>query len=431
MTKQHRTTLGPPGCERIRRIHFVGIGGAGMSGIAEVLLQEGYQISGSDSKVSDNTERLEKLGATIFIGHHADHIQTADALVVSTAVSEQNPEVIAARQARLPVVARAEMLAELMRLRFGIAIAGTHGKTTTTSLVTSILAEAELDPTFVIGGKLNAANANARLGSSRYLVAEADESDASFLYLQPIMAIVTNIDEDHMDTYQGKRSHLDEAFLSFLHRLPFYGLAVVCFDDPGVQALLPRISRKVLTYGFSPEADIRAETITVEGLGSHFTLVRPNKPPLPVTLNLPGQHNILNALAAATVATEIGVPDVCIQAALKQFKGVGRRFQVLGEYRVQQKTATVIDDYAHHPRELKAVMEAARASFPERRVVLVFQPHRYSRMRDLLEEFIPVLETADLLCLLPVYAAGEAPIEHADTKTLARGIRQRGYRDPL
>lgn len=426
MSKPHRTTLGPPGCERLRKLHFVGIGGAGMSGIAEVLLQEGYRISGSDAKASSTTDYLASLGAEIFIGHRAAQIEGADVLVVSAAISEENSEVKAARQKRLPIVARAQMLAELMRLRFGIAVAGTHGKTTTTSLLASILAEGGLDPTFVIGGKLNAAGSNAKLGTSAYLVAEADESDASFLYLQPRMAIVTNIDDDHLETYEGQRDKLHQTFLEFLHHLPFYGLAVVCVDDPGVRAILPRMARPVLTYGFSEDADIQAKNCRFEGLKTFFELQRPGRAPLLIELNLSGEHNILNALAAIAIATELGVLDGAIQAALKQFKGVGRRFQVLGSYR----EALVIDDYGHHPRELSAVMQAARRSFPGRRLVLVFQPHRFTRTRDLFQDFVEVLEHADALCVLPIYAAGEAAIENMNSQVLAQAIQNRGRKDP-
>lgn len=416
-----------PEMRRIRRIHFVGIGGAGMCGIAEVLLNQGYAIAGSDIKAGKTTMRLQALGAEIFIGHRADNIKAADVIVVSTAIDDENPEIMAAREARLPIVRRAEMLAELMRYRHGIAVAGTHGKTTTTSLVSCILGEAGLDPTFVIGGLLNSAGTNAKLGASRYFVAEADESDASFLHLQPMASIVTNIDADHMDTYGGSFDKLKQTFVEFLHNLPFYGLAVVCGDDPVVRELLPQIARPTLTYGLQEGNDIRAIGIQQDGLQTHFTVLRAGYEPLPVTLNLPGLHNVLNALAAIAIATDEKVADAAIVQALAQFQGVGRRFQQLGEF----SAVKLVDDYGHHPREVDATIKAARQSFPERRLVMLFQPHRYTRTRDCFEDFVQVLSSVDALLLLDVYGAGEKPITGADGRTLARSIRTRGTVDPV
>jgi UDP-N-acetylmuramate--alanine ligase len=420
-----------PEMRRIRRIHFIGIGGAGMCGIAEVLLNQGYEIAGSDVKAGKNTERLQELGAEIFIGHTADNVAKADVVVVSTAIDNSNPEIVAAREARLPIVRRAEMLGELMRYRHGIAIAGTHGKTTTTSLVTSILAEGGFDPTFVIGGLLNSAGTNAKLGGSRYLVAEADESDASFLHLQPMAAVVTNIDADHMDTYGGSFEKLKDTFIEFLHNLPFYGLAVVCGDDPVVRELLPRIGRPVLTYGLAAENDIRAVDILQEGMQTHFTVLRANHPRLTISLNLPGLHNVLNALAAIAIATDEGVSDTAIQVALANFQGVGRRFQQYGEFPLGEGSVRLVDDYGHHPREVDATLKAARQSFPDRRLVLMFQPHRYTRTRDCFEDFVQVLSQADALLLLDVYSAGEKPIAGADSRTMARSIRARGLVEPI
>nr|WP_127478903.1 UDP-N-acetylmuramate--L-alanine ligase [Sulfurivermis fontis] len=417
---------------RIRRIHFVGIGGAGMSGIAEVLLNLGYEVSGSDLKENMVTRRLSGLGARVCIGHEAGHVAGSDAVVVSTAVPADNPEVLAAREQRIPVVPRAEMLAELMRFRHGIAIAGTHGKTTTTSLIASLLAEGGLDPTFVIGGKLNSAGTHARLGASRYLVAEADESDASFLYLQPMTAVVTNIDADHMATYGGDFSKLRQTFVEFLHHLPFYGLAVLCLDDPVVREILPEVTRPVRTYGLTPDADIYAVDVRQDGLRNHFRVMRREGGRwLDVMLALPGRHNVLNALAAITVAHEVGVSDEAILRALAAFQGIGRRFQLNGEITVGDGTVTLVDDYGHHPREVAATIQAARASWPERRLVVVFQPHRYSRTRDLFEDFAEVLSTADALLMLEVYPAGEKPIPGADSRTLCRAIRARGQVDPV
>lgn len=420
-----------PEMRRIRRIHFVGIGGAGMCGIAEVLLNHGYEISGSDIKAGKVTKRLESLGVTVFIGHEAGNVAGADALVVSTAIDHENPEIVAARQARLPIVRRAEMLAELMRYRHGIAVAGTHGKTTTTSLVSSIFAEDGRDPTFVIGGLLNSAGTNAKLGASRYFVAEADESDASFLHLQPMVAIVTNIDADHMDTYGGSFERLKETFIQFLHNLPFYGLAVVCGDDPVIQELLPAIARPTITYGFAESNDVRAVDVQQDGLQTRFTVLRSGHAPLSVVLNLPGMHNVLNSLAAIAVATDEKVRDESIVAALSSFQGVGRRFQQLGNFQVQGGDIRLVDDYGHHPREVDATIKAARQSFPDRRLVMMFQPHRYTRTRDCFDDFVQVLSTVDALLLLDVYAAGEKVIEGADSRALARSIRTRGMVDPV
>ena len=421
-----------PEMRRIRAMHFVGIGGAGMCGIAEVLLNQGYRISGSDLRQSTVTERLEKLGVTVHIGHRESNVDDADVLVVSTAIDAENPEIRAALERRIPVVRRAEMLAELMRFRHGIAIAGTHGKTTTTSMVTSVLAEAGLDPTFVIGGKLNSAGTNARLGASRYLVAEADESDASFLHLQPMVSIVTNIDADHMSTYGGDFEKLKTTFIEFLHNLPFYGLAVVCIDDDVVRELLPRISRQTITYGFSDDADYRATNLEQKGLFTRFTVERPaGRAPLAITLRMPGRHNVLNALATIAVADDEGVADQDIVAALEKFAGVGRRFSVLGEYQVGSGDVMLVDDYGHHPRELEVTIDAIRKGFPERRLVMVFQPHRYSRTRDLYEDFVRVLSAADVLLLMDVYPAGEKVIAGADGRSLCGSIRQRGKVDPV
>ena len=416
-----------PEMRRIRRIHFVGIGGAGMSGIAEVLLNQGYEVAGSDAKAGKTTDRLKSFGAEIFIGHDAAHIEKADVLVVSTAIDPSNPEVKAAQERRLPIVRRAEMLAELMRYRHGIAIAGTHGKTTTTSLIASILGEGGFDPTYVIGGLLTSAGTNAKLGSSRYFVAEADESDASFLHLQPMASVVTNIDADHMDTYGGDFEVLKRTFIEFLHNLPFYGLAVVCGDDPVVRELLPKIGRPTLTYGFDADNDIRATDVHQEGLQTHFTVHRAGREPLRVTLNLPGLHNVLNSLAAIAIATDEEVEDNAIVSALASFQGVGRRFQRLAEVDGVQ----LVDDYGHHPREVAATIAAARQAFPGRRLVMMFQPHRYSRTRDCFEDFVQVLSTVDQLLLLDVYSAGEKAIAGADSRTLARSIRTRGLVDPV
>ncbi len=413
---------------RIRRVHFVGIGGAGMSGIAEVLHNLGFEVTGSDLREGPAVARLRAQGIPVVVGHRPENLGAAQVVVVSTAVAEDNPEVQAARAARVPVVPRAEMLAELMRFRYGIAVAGTHGKTTTTSLVASVLAEGGLDPTFVIGGRLNSAGAHARLGTGPYLVAEADESDASFLHLQPMLAVVTNIDADHMGTYGGDFERLQETFLDFLHHLPFYGLAVLCLDDPVVQALLPRIARPVCTYGFHPQADLRAQSWCQEGLCSRFVLADGERE---LCVNLPGRHNVQNALAAVAVARELGVDWAAIERALREFQGIGRRFQVHGEVSLGGRRVLLVDDYAHHPRELAATLAAARAGWPQRRLVAVFQPHRYSRTRDLFEDFVAVLEEADALVLTEVYAAGEAPVAGADGRALSRALRLRGRVEPL
>jgi UDP-N-acetylmuramate--alanine ligase len=422
----------PHGMGRVRRVHFVGIGGAGMSGIAEVLHNLGYSISGSDAKESAVTRRLAAKGIQVSIGHAAAQVEGSDAVVVSTAIVADNPELVAARELRIPVVPRAEMLAELMRFRFGIGVAGTHGKTTTTSLIASLLAAAGLDPTFVIGGLLNSAASNAQLGSGHYLVAEADESDASFLYLQPSMAVVTNIDADHLSTYGGDFARLRQTFIDFLHHLPFYGLAVLCIDDPEVEGILAEVTRPVISYGVSASADVRATEVRQTGAQTHFLVHRPDRDSaLAITLNLPGRHNVLNALAAIAVATELGVADADIQRALAGFQGIGRRFQMAGEIRARSGRVLLVDDYGHHPRELAPTMAAARAGWPERRLVVVFQPHRYTRTRDLFDDFVEVLSAADVLVLCEVYAAGEAPIAGADGRSLARGIRARGQVDPV
>ena len=416
---------------KINRLHFIGIGGSGMSGIAEVMLNQGFQVQGSDLAESATTRRLAQLGATIHFGHDAEHVVGSDVVVISSAVKSSNPEVQAARALRIPVVPRALMLSELMRMKQGIAIAGTHGKTTTTSLVASLLAEAGMDPTFVIGGRLNSAGANARLGLGETFVAEADESDGSFLNLMPMMAVITNIDEDHMETYDHDLARLKQAFIRFTERLPFYGTAVVCYDDRNVREILPLLSRPVRTYGVSPEAEFRAAGIAPEGRTMRFSVQRPGCADLPVQLNLPGHHNVLNALAAVAIATELGVEDEAIQRGLATFKGVGRRLQSWGDLPFAKGSAHVIDDYGHHPVELAATLEAVRGAYPNSRVVLVFQPHRYSRTRDLFEDFVRVLSTADRLVLAEVYAAGEAPLPAADGRALSRSIRQLGRVDPI
>jgi UDP-N-acetylmuramate--alanine ligase len=420
-----------PEMRRIRRLHFIGIGGAGMCGIAEVMLNQGYKVAGSDIKAGKTTERLVELGATIYIGHRAENVKDADVIVVSSAIDDSNPEIQAARAARLPIVRRAEMLGELMRYRHGIAIAGTHGKTTTTSLIASILAEADLDPTYVIGGLLNSAGTNAKLGGSRYLVAEADESDASFLHLQPMAAVITNIDADHMDTYGGDFGKLKQTFIEFLHNLPFYGLAVVCGDDPVVREVMPDIGRPVITYGIEAGNDVRAVNIHQDGLRTHFTAERAGLPPLAVTLNLPGLHNVLNSLAAIAIASDEKIADSAIVAALGKFQGVGRRFQQLGEYALGEGNVRLVDDYGHHPREVDATIKAARQAFPDRRLVMLFQPHRYTRTRDCFEDFVHVLSSVDALLMLDVYSAGEKPIPGADGRALCRSVRNRGAVDPV
>jgi UDP-N-acetylmuramate--alanine ligase len=418
---------------KVRHIHFVGIGGAGMSGIAEVLINLGYQVSGSDTASNAATRRLQALGAKVYQGHAQAHIQGADVVVISSVITADNPEVQAARQAHIPVVARAMMLAELMRFKQGIAIAGTHGKTTTTSLVASVLSEAGLDPTFVIGGKLLAADTNARLGQGEYLVAEADESDASFLYLSPVISVVTNIDADHMDTYGHDFERLKTAFVDFLHRLPFWGMAVLCADDPVVRALLPRVDKPVMTYGTTEDCSFQAVHIRAEAGGMAFTALRNGeRSPIAIRLNLPGMHNVLNALAAIAVAWELGIPDAAVQRALAGFRGVGRRFQRYGDLTLGDgRRYTLVDDYGHHPVEMRATLAAARGAFPGRRLVLAFQPHRYTRTRDLFEDFVDVLSEADVVLLTEVYAAGEPPIVAADGRSLARALRVAGKVEPV
>ena len=421
--------------ERMRRfnvIHFVGIGGSGMSGIAEVLLNLGYAVQGSDVKRGEVIQRLEQLGARVMIGHAEQNVDGVDVVVVSSAINEANPEVARALTLRIPVIKRAEMLGELMRFRYSIAVAGTHGKTTTTSLVSSVLAEGGADPTFVIGGRLKSAASNARLGAGEYLVAEADESDASFMHLQPMVAIVTNVDADHLGTHGGDFEKLKASFVEFLHNLPFYGLAVICNDDANARELIQQIARPYLTYGFDDAADVRAVEIERLAGQSRFTVLRPNgKPPLPITLNLPGRHNVLNALAAITVATELEIDDGAIQRALAGFQGIERRLQWLGDLDIGAGRVTLVDDYGHHPTEIAATVEAVRQGWPDRRVVLVFQPHRYTRTRDLLDEFAQVLADSDALVVAEVYPAGEQPIPGADGKALCRAIRTRGKVEPV
>ena len=416
---------------KVKHIHFVGIGGSGMSGIAEVLLNLGYQISGSDLTRNAAAQRLESLGASVFQGHAPEHVRGADVIVVSTAVASNNPEVQAARAARIPVVPRALMLAELMRLKQGVAVAGTHGKTTTTSLIASVLAEGGLDPTFVIGGRLTSAGANAKLGSGEFIVVEADESDASFLNLQPVMAVITNIDADHMETYGHDFARLKAAFIEFTQRLPFYGVAVLCSDDVHVRSIMPLISKPVITYGTGEDAQVRASDIVAAHGAMRFNVHRDGMPVLAVTLNLAGLHNVLNALAAIAVATELGVADGAIQKSLAEFKGVGRRFQHYGEINTGSGTFTLIDDYGHHPAEMAAVIAAARGAYPQRRLLLAFQPHRYTRTRDCFEDFVKVLSTADAVVLAEVYAAGEPPIVAADGRALMRALRVGGKVEPV
>ena len=420
-----------PGMRRINTIHFVGIGGAGMCGIAEVLYNQGYQITGSDIKDSAVTKRLTSLGMTIFIGHDAKNVADADVIVVSSAIDKSNPEIQTALMARLPVVRRADMLGELMRYRHSIAVAGAHGKTTTTSLLTMMLTEAGLDPTYVIGGKLNASGKNASLGQSRYLVAEADESDASFLSLRPMAAIVTNIDEDHMETYGNDFNKLKQAYIQFLQNMPFYGLAVLCGDDPELSSMIDDIARPVLTFGLQEHNDVRAVNLVVDGVKTHFTVLRKDRDPLPLTLNIPGEHNVYNALAAITLATDEGVNDDAIIQAVSKFAGVGRRFEHQADVVYDGGNVLLIDDYGHHPTEVAATIKAARQSYPDRRLVMMFQPHRYSRTRDCFDDFVKVLSEVDELLLLDVYSAGETPIQGADTKSLARSIRSRGQVDPV
>lgn len=423
--------IGIPEMRRIETIHFVGIGGAGMCGIAEVLANQGYKVTGSDIKASAVTERLVSLGVIVYIGHNASNIDHADVVVVSSAIDKTNPEIQAALAARLPVVRRADMLGELMRYRHSIAVAGAHGKTTTTSMLTMMLTEAGLDPTYVIGGKLNASGKNAALGQSRYLVAEADESDASFLSLRPMAAIVTNIDEDHMDTYEGSFEKLKQAYIQFLQNMPFYGLAAICGDDEVLFGMIDAIARPVLTFGLKEHNDVRAVDLVVDGAKTHFTVLRKDREPLSLTLNVPGEHNVYNALAAITLATDEGVEDAAIIRALEKFAGVGRRFEKQAQVAIDDGDVLLIDDYGHHPTEVAATIKAARQSYPDRRLVLMFQPHRYSRTRDCFDDFVDVLSGVDELLLLDVYAAGEAPIVGADTKALARSIRHRGQVEPI
>lgn len=415
----------------IQHIHFVGIGGVGMSGIAEVLLNQGYRVSGSDLKDGPVTQRLSELGAEIRIGHDARHIEGAEVVVVSSAIDQQNPEVAQALAERIPVIPRAQMLAELMRFKHGIAISGTHGKTTTTSLAASVLAEAGLDPTYIIGGKLNQADTNAKLGDSQYMVAEADESDASFLVLKPMTAIVTNIDADHMSTYGGDFERLKNTFIQFLQNLPFYGLVIANADDPVVTEILPRVGRTVVTFGIDQDADYRAIEVHTEGLATRFTVKRPDQSTVQVTLSMPGRHNVLNALAVIALADHLAVDDEAMCHALAHFQGVGRRFQLAGSLVRQGDRIPVIDDYGHHPKELEVTFEALRAAYPGRRLVSVFQPHRFSRTQDLFDDFVSVLTTADALVLLPVFAAGESPIVGAESKDLAKLIRQVGRCQPV
>ncbi|WP_413663009.1 UDP-N-acetylmuramate--L-alanine ligase [Microbulbifer sp. CNSA002] len=424
-----------PAMRRIRRIHFIGIGGAGMSGIAEVLQNQGYEVSGSDLRESAVTDRLRKLGVKVQIGHSEENVRGVDVVVNSSAVHGDNPELIEAREKRIPIVRRAEMLGELMRYRYGIAVAGTHGKTTTTSLIASIFAADKKDPTFVIGGLVNAAGANAALGESRYLVAEADESDASFIHLQPMVTVITNIDADHMETYGGDFEKVKQIFIDFVHNLPFYGLAVVCGDDANVQEVIPKFSRPVLTYGFDEGNDYRIVEVKQEPLRSHFTVQRPKGDLLQVSVNTPGIHNVLNATAAIAVASDEGVSDEAIRQGLIGFQGVGRRFQIYGDYAVSDDTEAdkvmLVDDYGHHPREVAATVKTVRDGWPDRRLVMIYQPHRYTRTRDLFEDFVQVLSEVDKLILLDVYSAGEAPIAGADGRTLARSLRNRGQVDPI
>ncbi len=416
---------------RIGLIHLIGIGGAGMGGIAEVLVNLGYQVQGSDLRANAVTARLQKQGVRIFIGHAAGQVQGADVVVVSSAIAPDNPELAAATEARIPIVRRAEMLGELMRFRQGIAVAGTHGKTTTTSLVASVLAEGGLDPTFVIGGQLKSAGANAKLGTSRFLVAEADESDASFLHLQPVIAIVTNIDNDHLVTHGGDFEKLKQSFVEFLHNLPFYGLALLCSDDEVVRQILPQVGRPTIRYGLGEEADLRAVELERKGATTRFQALRAGLPPLPVMLNLPGLHNVRNALAAIAVATELEVEDAAIQRALAGFEGIGRRLEIVAEVATKSGRITLVDDYGHHPTEIDATIDAARQAWPGRRIVLAFQPHRYTRTRDLIDDFGRALSAADLLIVTEVYAAGEEAIANFDGRAICRAVRGRGRIEPV
>ena len=416
---------------RIQHVHFVGIGGVGMGGIAEVLVNLGYAVQGSDVNLNAVTQRLESLGARIHQGHDEANLGDADVVVVTSAIPPGNVEVVAAHRRRIPVVQRAEMLAELMRFRYGIAVAGTHGKTTTTSLIASMLAEGGLDPTYVIGGRLLSANTNARLGSGRYLVAEADESDASFLHLQPMMAVVTNVDADHLVSYEGEMERLKQGFIDFLRNLPFYGLAVMCRDDANTRELIPDLGRRVTSYGLSAGADVWADSVRFEGLSSFFVARRPGREPLELKLRLPGRHNVLNALAAVTVATELGVTDATIRHALAEFSGIDRRFEVQGTVATPAGLVTFVDDYGHHPTEIAATLQAARQVWPDRRLVVAFQPHRYTRTHELMDDFARVLSDTDVLLLTEIHAVGEAPIAGADGRSLARAVRSRGGVEPV
>lgn len=420
-----------PSMRRIKQIHFVGIGGAGMGGIAEVLLNEGYAVTGSDIAENAVTERLSALGAKIFIGHVADNVQNASVVVVSSAIKPDNVEVVAAHDNRIPVIQRAQMLAELMRFRHGIAIAGTHGKTTTTAMISMIYTQAGLDPTFVNGGLVKSAGTNAYLGASRYFIAEADESDASFLHLQPMVSVVTNIEPDHMDTYHGDFEEMKRTYVNFLHNLPFYGLAVMCADDPVLMELVPQVGRQVITYGFSENADYRIENYDQTGFQGHYDVITPTGERINVLLNVPGKHNALNATAALAVAKEEGIENTPILTALADFQGAGRRFDQLGEFIRPNGKVMLVDDYGHHPTEVGVTIQAARSGWENKRVVMVFQPHRYSRTRDLFDDFVQVLSQVDVLILLDVYAAGEAPIAGADSRSLARSIRNLGKVDPI
>lgn len=422
----------PPTMGDTQNIFMLGIGGSGMSGIAEVLAQLGHRVAGSDLRGGPVTERLRSLGITVHLGHQAEYVADADVLVVSSAVPEDNPELLAAKAARIPVVPRAAMLAELMRYRRGIAVAGTHGKTTTTSLLAAVFAEAGEDPTFVVGGLVNNAGSNARLGAGNYLIVEADESDASFLHLLPMVSVVTNVESDHLDHYEGNIQKYEQAYIDFLHNLPFYGFAIVCIDDQGVRDLMPHISRRLVTYGLDPAADYRVSEVVADGLSTHFKVDRPNgRRALQITLPMPGTHNAVNAAAAISVATELGLGDDAILSGIAEFSGVGRRFSLLGEMDCEGGSALLVDDYGHHPTEIRATLAAARAAYPQRRIVTVFQPHRYSRTRDFYDDFVVALSDCDVLLLMEVYPAGEEPIAGADSRALARSLRQRGAIDPI
>ena len=416
---------------KIHHVHFIGIGGVGMGGIAEVLINLGYAVQGSDLKPNAITERLQSLGARIHQGHDPANLGEADVVVVTSAVPQGNVEVMEAHRRRIPVVQRAEMLAELMRFRYGIAVAGTHGKTTTTSLIASMLAEGGLDPTYVIGGRLISTDANAKLGGGRYLVAEADESDASFLHLQPMMAVVTNIDADHLESYEGEMERLKKGFVGFLHNLPFYGLAVMCRDDANTRELIPDLGRRVTSYGLSHAADVSAEKVRADGLSTSFVVRRPDRPPLPLKLKLPGTHNVLNALAAVAVVTELGVSDRAIRRALAEFSGIDRRLEMLGTVTTPSGQVTFVDDYGHHPTEIAATLQAVRQVWPDRRLVVAFQPHRYTRTHELIDDFARVLSDTDVLLLTEIYGVGETPIAGADGRSLARAVRSRGVVEPV